>query len=132
MSAALSTIAPRITKLLPLLASDRDGEVVAAVRAIDRTLKAEGLDWHALAAVFAADDGTADAPPTWGSLGVESRIRWLQTVGCSPGLLSEWEYNFVADITARLMDWPYYAPTAKQQAILDRILAHGWLKGVRP
>jgi hypothetical protein len=36
-------------KLLPLLASEHDGEVVAAARAIGRTLAAAGLDWHALA-----------------------------------------------------------------------------------
>lgn len=39
-------------KLIPLLASDQDGEALAAVRAIGRTLAAERLDFHALAAAF--------------------------------------------------------------------------------
>jgi hypothetical protein len=42
--------AERLTKLLLMLSSDRDGEVVAAVRAIDRTLKDAGADWHDFAA----------------------------------------------------------------------------------
>lgn len=45
-------IAPKLAKLLPLLASDHDGEVVATARAIGRTLVAAGLDWHALAAAL--------------------------------------------------------------------------------
>ena len=47
---ALAPIAPRLSKLLPLLGSDKDGEVVATARAIGRTLQGAGLDFHALAA----------------------------------------------------------------------------------
>jgi hypothetical protein len=39
-------IAERLTKLVLMLSSDHDGEVVAAARAIDRTLKDAGTDWH--------------------------------------------------------------------------------------
>ena len=39
----------QIAKLLPLLSSDQDGEVVAAARAVCRTLQAAGLDIHDLA-----------------------------------------------------------------------------------
>ena len=42
-------IANKLAKLLPMLSSDQDGEVVGAARAIDRVLKAARLDWHALA-----------------------------------------------------------------------------------
>lgn len=44
-----STTRARVVKLLPMLASDKDGEVIAAVRAIDRTLKSARNDWHDLA-----------------------------------------------------------------------------------
>jgi hypothetical protein len=44
-----AAITPKIVKLLPLLTSEHDGEVVAAARAIGRILAAAGLDWHALA-----------------------------------------------------------------------------------
>jgi hypothetical protein len=39
-----------LDKLIPLLASNHDGEVVATVRAISRVLKSGGFDWHDLAA----------------------------------------------------------------------------------
>src|SRR5690606_6738692 len=47
--AALSDLAPRLSKLIPRLASNHDGEVVATVAAIRRTLEADGLDLHDLA-----------------------------------------------------------------------------------
>ena len=46
---ALTTAAPRLRKLVLLLSSDHDGEVVSAARAIGRMLKDAGADWHALA-----------------------------------------------------------------------------------
>jgi hypothetical protein len=45
----LAPIADRLGKLIKMLSSDRDGEIVAAARAIMRTLQAEKLDIHALA-----------------------------------------------------------------------------------
>ena len=49
----------RLGKLLPLLGSPEPGEVTATAAAIGRTLKAAGLDWHALATHVA----TAQPPP---------------------------------------------------------------------
>jgi hypothetical protein len=40
----------KLEKLIKLLSSDRDGEVLAAVRAIQRTLNGAGTDIHELAA----------------------------------------------------------------------------------
>ena len=45
---AFAGIADRLGKLIPRLASDHDGEVVATVSAIGRTLQGAGLDWHDL------------------------------------------------------------------------------------
>ena len=39
----------RLGKLLRMLSSDKDGEVLAATAAIKRTLATEGLDIHSLA-----------------------------------------------------------------------------------
>ena len=44
------TLAVQLAKLIPRLASDHDGEIVATVKAIGRTLKSAGSDFHALAA----------------------------------------------------------------------------------
>ena len=49
MSNGLCSVANKLGKLLRLLASDRDGEVVAAAKAITRTLAGADLDIHALA-----------------------------------------------------------------------------------
>ena len=43
------SVAERLAKLIRLLGSDRNGEVVAAVEAIKRTLKERNLDLHSLA-----------------------------------------------------------------------------------
>ncbi|MGK7864516.1 hypothetical protein [Falsiroseomonas sp. E2-1-a4] len=58
----LSRIGGRLAKLLPVLASDRPGEVAAAAAAITRTLNGAGLDWHALAAVVEAEGKRQAAP----------------------------------------------------------------------
>jgi hypothetical protein len=42
----IDRIAERLVKLLLMLSSNHDGEVVAAARAIGRTLKDAGADWH--------------------------------------------------------------------------------------
>lgn len=36
----------KIQKLIPRLASDADGEVIATVRAISRALQSHKRDWH--------------------------------------------------------------------------------------
>jgi hypothetical protein len=41
--------AGRLKKLLLMLSSDQPGEVVAAAKAIGRSLKTDGSDWHDLA-----------------------------------------------------------------------------------
>ena len=54
MNPRLAEIAPRLKSLLLMLTSDRDGEVVAAARAVTRTLKSAGADWHDLAGLLTA------------------------------------------------------------------------------
>ena len=60
---ALSTVTPRLSRLLPLLGSDKDGEVVATARAIGRTLASAGTDWHALAAAVERPPVVVTAAP---------------------------------------------------------------------
>jgi hypothetical protein len=45
---SLSPIAPRLEKLLLMLSSDQQGEVVNAARAVGRALQSIGADWHDL------------------------------------------------------------------------------------
>lgn len=62
-------IAPKLAKLLPLLASDHDHEVIATARAIGRTLASAGSDFHALAAAL------GPKPLDWSSLIEEAMAR---------------------------------------------------------
>jgi hypothetical protein len=56
----------KLEKLIPLLGSDKPGEVLAAVGAIERHLKSVGADWHALAAVIGARaEQIEEAPADW-------------------------------------------------------------------
>jgi hypothetical protein len=48
-AAMTSHLPPLVEKLIPRLASNFDGEVVATARAIDRSLRANGRDWHDVA-----------------------------------------------------------------------------------
>jgi hypothetical protein len=50
----ISAIAPKLSKMLLMLSSNHDGDVVAAARAITKTLQGAGSDWHALVAAILA------------------------------------------------------------------------------
>jgi hypothetical protein len=52
MASIAPATADKLGKLLRLLASDRDGEALAAARSIVRVLHSDGLDIHALADVL--------------------------------------------------------------------------------
>jgi hypothetical protein len=51
----------KIGKIIKLLASDKDGEALAAARALKRALAANGMDFHDLAG--AVEAGLKPAPP---------------------------------------------------------------------
>lgn len=57
------SLAQRVAKLVPLLASDKDGEVVAAARAIARTLGTAGTDLHDLADTLNRMQTVSEARP---------------------------------------------------------------------
>src|SRR5436190_23359015 len=45
----MNALAPRIGQLVRMLSSDKDGEIINAVHALGRTLRAAGFDWDDLA-----------------------------------------------------------------------------------
>ncbi|PWR18793.1 hypothetical protein [Zavarzinia compransoris] len=112
--AALATIAPKLSKLITRLATDHDGEVLATVAAIRRTLESAGLDLHALAEALGDPKTEAKEPATWCELAT-----WCRNQGQTG--LSLKEFVFVSDMADRLiLD---AEPTEKQAAWLRAIYA---------
>ena len=102
----MAIVAPKLSKLIPLLSSDQDGEVIATVRAIGRTLNNAGLDLHDLAkavatskaiAVYASGSGPAPDPAakTLRDIAVWLRAHVNHRMNCK-------ERKFVAEMTTRL------------------------------
>jgi hypothetical protein len=89
----LSPIAEKLGKLVRMLTSDHDGEVVAAARSINRALKSAGLDIHVLAAVIehSGMNNTKPNVPTWHSVACECAAH-------PERLQSEKERAFIADM----------------------------------
>jgi hypothetical protein len=94
-----------IAKLIRLLASTSDGEALGAARAIGRTLRANGADFHTLAAFIEA----APAPPSGGRTGAGRReyfdedapVDWeimVATCARHPGRFTTKEREFLASM----------------------------------
>jgi hypothetical protein len=74
---ALAPIADRLGKMIRMLSSDRDGDVISAARAINRALRNEGLDIHTLAeGIEKPNDGTLN----------EAEMKKLYDAGYDAGL----------------------------------------------
>jgi hypothetical protein len=125
----------RLAPLVRLLGSDKDGEVNASVRAMQRRLESDGKDLHDFAASLESHvelepayepaepeswpewSKQADAPElresNWGAI-----ARWLQNVGA--GVLNARERRFIDDMTC-LRGWPTRRQTAWQLALAERM-----------
>lgn len=113
----------RIGQLIPRLASDQEGDVIGAARALHRVLSAEGRDFHDLARAASAD-------PTIVYRTVETRRsretpdgEWLgkaKYCAARPDALRGKEAEFVADMAVRLQHIAD-GPTERQAAWLDTI-----------
>lgn len=111
----------QLFKLLPVLSSDKDGEVVAAARAIMRTLRREGLDIHDLVNLLTNQQAKSRDPDSKRSAHAYSdfgKVRVCYLVGGSA--LTEWERNFIADMNARFKGRTF-APSPRQSEIIRKI-----------
>jgi hypothetical protein len=148
MASPLAPILPRLALLIPRLSTEHDGEVVATVRAIGRTLKGASLDFHDLAMAVATEpepepgpyrptytrprQGKAcEMPPLWEHLGQQGRLAWLDSV-----LTSDWPSEFEAKLAAGIRVVVYTQPhkiqTPKQRFSLNRLLVRAFIMGERP
>ena len=116
MSTALS-LPPKVALLIPMLGSDQDGEVIGAARAIERTLKAVGCDWHDLVKIIRS----SPVEPVQPQPAEPVRTQYDVAKWCAGHAyrLSERERIFVNDMVSRLT-WNGTA-TEKQTAWLRAI-----------
>lgn len=108
---------PKLKLLIPRLASDSDGEVVATVAAIARTLKSNGADLHDLAAALDAGSrsGQHKKPSYEEKPKQNPSNKWRDILNfCLANMewLSEREQTFVTDMDGNLKKWG--SPTEKQ------------------
>lgn len=114
---ALTVVAPKIAKLIPRLATDHDGEVLATVHAIRRTLAVAGLDLHDLV-------GALCAPAPSHLPNIREPNSWFQLCDICldwPDVLTEKEAAFLQEIGPRLVMGT--EPTDKQAAWMRAIYA---------
>jgi hypothetical protein len=146
VSDALAPIADKLKRFIRLLSSDSDGEVVAAARALNRTLKGAKLDIHVLADSIGAVNGKkwgddhvleaykrgvedgrreAESEPMFRNANIDAEPTWHDiAVECAahPGRLHDGrERQFVHDMVRRTVHGG--EPTEKQAAWLRKIYA---------
>jgi hypothetical protein len=117
----MNAVAPVSDKLDPLirrLSTDKDGEVVACVRAIERQLHKAGLTFHDLADRLTAPEPAAedDALPVFSDYA--AAVEWLLATDC--GDFSAREIDFLESKRGILRKW---SPRPKQAAWLRSLVA---------
>ncbi len=156
---AFAGVAERLGKLIPRLASDHDGEVIATVSAIGRTLQGAGLDWHDLAKRV-ADPSYADVmavagkpassptpswnpapqpsppktePSPWPTFGTTSHARrklWLKAIAKEPSIMATVTAQAFKAFRDRMVDAPTTV-TTDDTRLFNRLARAAWEQGVR-
>lgn len=120
------TFPPQTGRLVRMLASDQDGETLAAARALKRQLASAGLTFHDVADRLESPGVVYMAPSaaTAGSWAQMSRATAVETLHSlmARGVLTDWEQQFAADM-ARKLERTTMRPTPKQVLVLNRIFA---------
>jgi hypothetical protein len=121
----------RLMKLIRLLSSDKDGEALAAVRAIEKTLKASGKSFHDLADTLAGK--FVEVIRVVEKVVVKERRvevvvdhsceSWIKATDklLESGKLVAREIEFVRDMQMRFRFTPNYEASPKQSAWLAAI-----------
>ena len=114
---ALTPISDKLAILIPRLGSDRDGEIVATVKAIGRQLSKNGSDWHDLADRLTAPEPTAedDSPVVFSDYA--TAVEWLLATDC--GDLTKREIEFLESMRRILRRWP---PRPKQAQWIEGLV----------
>ena len=151
---ALSTVAPKLAKLIPMLSSNHAGEVLATAAAITRTLKSAGLDWHDLARQVeahpisygrqwepprpapAAEPKPASpkwkAPwPTFSSLRQRQRLAWLHEIEARSHCMEPKAKAAFFALNRKMITQPHEVLTRKETNLFNRLVKLFWVMEVR-
>jgi hypothetical protein len=138
VAAPSSTLTKRLEKLIPLLASNHDGEVIATARAIGSALAAEGFDIHDLAgslipyiAKREAVSATIAPPPVFDALTLFERRAWLEAIR-KTDWLTRFERDHIEDVYARVRTGVDFVIHWRKKRIIDAVFARATAMGVRP
>jgi hypothetical protein len=133
-----SALTKKLEKLIPLLASDHDGEVVAAARAIGSALASEGFDLHDLAGSlvpYLAKRETVSAtitpPPAFDGLSLFERRAWLDALR-KVDWLTPFERDCVEYVRAVVTTGMMRDIHWRKKRTIDALLARAMAMGVRP
>lgn len=103
----------RLAKLLRMLSSNHDGEVLAAVRALDKALKAAGKSFNDLAEILSGKVVFVEAPKEINaSRHYRDACKWLLV---QEGLTDK-EESFIKDMERRFKFDIDFKPSPKQAA----------------
>lgn len=114
-----AAILPKLRKLIPLLSSDKAGEVVATASAISRTLNGGDATWHDLTAQLTEPRVEREPLPrrSWRAPTPDAGTMLEQLLDHPD--LSDWEHNFVESV------WSQYRRrwrlSDRQLEVLERI-----------
>lgn len=115
----------KVAKLLPLLSSDKDGEVANTARAIGRALVAAGNDWHDLTDLVRNGQVGPQHPDEPPAINREDALRMCRELWQMRHTLREKDAQFILSI-GRILKRGRLPPTAKQaKYILDIGRRHG-------
>ncbi len=114
---ALAPISDKLDPLIRRLASDKDGEVLACVRAIGGQLTKAGLSFHDLADQITAPETPAesDAPAVFTDY--REAVDWALVTDC--GELTAREIDFLESMRGILRKWP---PKPKQARWIEALV----------
>jgi len=116
---ALAPVAARLDPLIRRLASDKDGEVIACVRAISRQLDKAGASWHDLAdKITGAPETPAQSHEPRVFYDYLMAVEWL--LATDSGELTAREITFCEDMRGILYRFP---PKPKQAAWIRGLVA---------
>jgi hypothetical protein len=128
----------RLSKLIPRLATDADGEILATVRAIRAALQSEGLDLHDLASSIAKSKipAVSRAPQispalTWAAFTHQERLAWMKVILAADDL-GPLERDRLRDLGEILRTGLYSKVHNRRVMLFDEQLARAHARGRRP